>query len=226
MTSVMAARVGAAGSVLALEPHPDIYAELTANLRLWQKAGGGAQITPHQIAFSDRAGTATLWTTEEFASNRGSASLTPETSVSRGNAPSDALNVAAHKGTEITMARLDAATDLTRPIDLLKIDVEGHELAVLEGSAGRLERGDIRDIIFEEHDPYPTSVTAYLGRHGYQMFQIGKRLWGPFLSDPDGPTVHNPFEPPSYLATRDPARARARLRPGRWDILKTRNLPG
>ncbi len=68
---------------------------------------------------------------------------------------------------------------------------------MLEGSARRLEQGDIRDIIFEEHAAYPTPVTAFLERHGYRLFLIGKRLWGPLLGDAGGPAVHNPFDPPS-----------------------------
>lgn len=226
MTSIMAARVGAAGRVLAVEPHPDIYAELTVNIRAWETEGGGAQVTARQIAFSDQAGTATLWTTAEFASNRGTASLTPETSGPRSQGAADrwdASETSDRKAMTVTMARLDESTDPARPIALLKIDVEGHELAVLKGSARRLERGDIRDIIFEEHAAYPTPVTAYLARQGYRLFLIGKRLSGPRLGDPGGPAVHNPFDPPSYLATRDPARACARLHPRRWAVLKTRS---
>ncbi len=60
MTSVMAARVGVTGRVLAWRPHPDIYDELAANVGAWEAEGGGAQVTARQVAFSDRSGTATL----------------------------------------------------------------------------------------------------------------------------------------------------------------------
>ena len=227
MTSVMAARVGAAGRVLAVEPHPDIYGELRANVRAWEAEGGGAQVTARQVAFSDRSGTATLWTTEEFVSNRGTASLAAVPSGLQGKGAAAfgmASDSSARKALLVAMTRLDEATDPLRRIDLLKIDVEGHELAVLEGSAARLAQGDIRDIIFEEHAAYPTPVTAFLEQRGYHLFLIGKRLWGPLLGDVGGPAVHNPFDPPSYLATRDPERARARLQPALWAVLKTRSL--
>src|SRR5687767_7277141 len=40
MSSVMAARVGAQGRVLAFEPHPDLFRELAANVSLWAGYNG------------------------------------------------------------------------------------------------------------------------------------------------------------------------------------------
>jgi hypothetical protein len=46
-----------------------------------------------------------------------------------------------------------------RTLALLKLDVEGHELAVLEGASRLLGGGAIRDVMFEEEETLPTPVS-------------------------------------------------------------------
>jgi hypothetical protein len=49
--------------------------------------------------------------------------------------------------------RLDTLIEDDKPIDLLKIDVEGHEAAVVRGASGLLEEGLIKSIWCEVRGP-------------------------------------------------------------------------
>jgi hypothetical protein len=105
---------------------------------------------------------------------------------------------------------------------VLKIDVEGAELAVLEGAGGLLGPGGIRDVAFEDHKRPPTPAMRLLEERGYSLFQIERSFFGPVLSTLARPRARHPWEPPSYLATLDPARARERTRARGWQALRRR----
>jgi len=63
-------------------------------------------------------------------------------------------------------------------IDLLKIDVEGHELKVIEGAGATLKNGKIRIIQFEYGGSFLDSgarleeMHALLTGHGYKLFRL------------------------------------------------------
>jgi hypothetical protein len=85
--------------------------------------------------------------------------------------------------------------------------MENYELQVLQGAGELISGGYIRDIIFENHLGYPSQVTQYLESNGYSIFRIWKGLWKARILQPTQNLFH-PWEPPNYLATRDPARAK------------------
>ena len=93
---------------------------------------------------------------------------------------------------------------------ILKIDVEGHELAVLEGT--RLE--DVGDVFFEEHQPLPSPVSRLLEAAGFVIHGIEESLTRPLLVErtPRG------WDAPTYLASRDPAARAARDAPARLAV--------
>ncbi len=94
-------------------------------------------------------------------------------------------------------------------IGVMKIDIEGHELAALRGAERLLSVGCVRDIIFEEHTPLPTPVSRLLEAHGYQIFLLRKDTLGPKLI----PTpCELPEALPNYLATLDSDRAQQRFK--------------
>lgn len=187
MTALLSAR---AARVLSFEPHPEIFKKLATNAVRWSEA-----IELHECALSDTEGAAKLALPETFAENKGVAFISDSGEV------------------EIRMRRLDA---LSARVDVLKIDVEGHELAVLKG-AGDLV-GRIRDIIFEEHGKFPTPATDYLRSHGYDLFAVGQSFFRPLLLAP-GSRPGRYWLPLSYLATIDPARALSRFRGPGWRSL-------
>jgi FkbM family methyltransferase len=205
MTSLAAVRAGAAGSVVAFEPHPVVFELLSANVARW---GGRdlAVVTAHRLALSDHAGTAELNAGAAFDANMGLSALEPA-GVAR---PEDVL-------VPVEVKRLDDVIG-ERRVGLLKIDVEGHEAAVLRGGLELLQSGRIRDVIFEDHDPYPDDSTRLLEDAGYRLFSLSNDLFGVNLGAPAARGEISAWPGPSYLATREPERAVRRLGPRGWRI--------
>lgn len=214
MTSIMANKVGNQGEVISFEPLPEIHTELSENVNRWQQELGWNQITIKQIALSDRSGQGTLKLPINFSENRGTASLSPE---------KDSLNKEREEkfvqSYLVPLTTLDEIIADKDKICLIKIDVEGHELEVLKGADRLITEQKIRDIVFEEHHPYPTPVTQFLEERGYKIFRIKKGFWKPLLELPTARSITHPWEPPNYLATKDPSRAIERMKKKGWSIL-------
>jgi FkbM family methyltransferase len=209
MTSVMARRVGPAGRVVAIEPHPEIYDELVANVRLFGGTRAEA-IEAMPIALSSKAGTGHLTVSDAFSSNRGGATL------------SEPLPATVTSSYSVEMRRLDEVIEPGEFIALMKLDVEGHELDVLEGAERHLRQRGIRDVVFEEHSRPPTQVTTRLESCGYTVLRLGKGLFGPLVGPATKPLT-TPFDAPNYLGTIDPERALGRLAKRFWDALASRD---
>jgi len=210
MTSIMALRVGPLGRVIAFEPHPDVYAELKANVNRWAGKIGTGPIVPHCIALSDRSGQGRLSTPNGFDSNRGLAMLISS---------DDALN----PGQATFNAEIGRLDEIVRSesIGLLKLDVEGHETNVLMGAEQIIKRQQIRDIVFESHANYTTPVTRLLEEQGYQVFELDAGLFGLRVK---AAGIHNrqirrSVDAPSCLATLAPKRALSRLGKIGWAVL-------
>jgi FkbM family methyltransferase len=204
MTSILAKRVKLApqGKVIAFEAHPGVYQELEYNVDRWRQQLSFSQILIHQTAVSDQEGDAILSIPRSFAENRGLASIvtTDEPEKSTGDTSEiDRISIATVK--------LDDQIPKSTIIDVLKIDVEGHELKVLEGATQLLQQKRIRDCVFEEHRPYPTDVTSYLEQYGYTLFRIHRNFWGVELLPAASPTPRVSWLPTSFLATINPERA-------------------
>lgn len=118
------------GAVHAFEPGDRAYGDLQATIR----ANGFGNVTAHHVAVGREDGTAQLLVPNWNASG---AFMAGESSASALHAGNDAVTV-----TDVDVRSLDslvAELGVDR-LDLLKIDVEGHEDAVLDGAAGTLER--------------------------------------------------------------------------------------
>lgn len=111
---LLASRESFHGRILAFEPVPSTYADLTD---LVAQAGLGEWIETHQAAIGNTDGTVTM----SVPRHSGLARIDP-----RG------------QGTTVPLQRLDSLA-LDR-LDVVKIDVEGHELAVFEGAVETLRR--------------------------------------------------------------------------------------
>ena len=195
MSSVLASR---AARVVAFEPHPELFAELKANIARW-----GRRVEPRNLALSDQPGTLTLGIdVETFAHNRGSASIT-----------------AGGSGVEVTVDRLDEQLADEGEIGVLKVDVEGHEAAVLRGSTALLEARAVRDIVFEDHEGYPTPTSVLLEDAGYTVIGLGRTFSG-LVVGPPGTVDAGDGADPSFLATLDPERARRLLDARGWRALR------
>ena len=210
MTSLMAHKVGLSGKVIAFEPHPAIYKRLVNNVQDWHIEKNWAQIETNKLAISDDLGQAQLFVPINFDQNQGTASLMPFL---------EEIDYSANQQITVDTSTLDNLfVNLT--IELLKIDVEGHEINVLLGAEKLLQEGRIRDILFEEHRPYPNPVSEFLQEKGYTIYRIIKGFLKPNLVHPQAANSH-PWEPPSYLATKDIDRVSGRFQSLGWKCLKS-----
>jgi FkbM family methyltransferase len=212
VASLMAATVGPSGHVIAFEPHPMIFTELESNREEWLKFAGIAKIAVEPLALSNRSGPTTLIEGPGFITNRGVSGLV------------SSADAAGSREYEVQARRLDELIDKGQVVALMKIDVEGSELQVLQGAGRLLEEGIVRDIIFEEHAIPPTDVTCLLREKGYAVFYLGRHLLGLNLHPIDElrrkPDFRLSREAPNYLATRNPDRALRRLQGRGWRCLR------
>lgn len=113
-------RVGPTGQVLALEPNPDVYAELVRST--W-----GTNVVALNLAASVEAGVATL--------------AVPTSGVDH-HAPLGTLQPLTGEAATyaVRCVPLDHLVEQHRPVSLIKIDVEGHERAVVAGARETIER--------------------------------------------------------------------------------------
>jgi FkbM family methyltransferase len=214
MATIMAKRVEKRGQVWCFEPNPEVYEELSENIKSWQTTLGWNHIFAKKLALSNHSGEAVLSVPMR---NREEASI-----ISPKDVISTQTNDDNFKTYTVSLEKLDNVLKNRNQVGLIKIDVEGHELEVLQGAIRLITAQQIRDIIFEDHNGYPSSVSQFLEEHGYTIFRIWKGFWKPLLEPPNKKLVHS-WEPPSYLATQDPSRARERLKKRGWNSLQSQN---
>ena len=212
MTSLMAAKVGKQGKILAFEPHPELYKELLENVHNWAKKTEVALIDAQQIALSDNSSQRTLHIPNNFNHNRGRASLNPNYQ----HADVD------EKSYQIQLRSLDTLLEKNENVGLIKLDVEGHELQVLKGCQELIKSDRIRDIIFEEQAecPYPTEITTFLESHGYSLFFFYKTTWSIEITTlKEARNKHKVKGYYNCLATKNPDRVLARFKYKGWTVL-------
>jgi FkbM family methyltransferase len=208
MTLAMAARLAVAGRVFAFEPQPGVLEELRANVEAACRRYPAVGVTVHGEALSDSSGTAGFALATEAENNRGLAHMDPAGPIS------------------VVIRRMDDyAAEFGHDIALMKIDVEGHEPAVLRGAASLLASGAIRHIVIEEHGRYPTEATTLLEGFGYSIFTLERTLLRVRLGDPKRPR-RTSWEAPSLLATLRPDAAKAAFRTPGWRAIGSTGVLG
>jgi len=144
-----AAVVGSGGIVVAVEPFPDIYAQLYQNV---SGNGFGSIVRTRNFCMSDTTGPTTLW-------------------MNHGRPHSFSLNRAGDaSGLAVLSTRLDdlAQWEGLQQLDYLKIDAEGAEAAILKGGKQTLER--FRPVIQVED----VDRGLCRGLKGYVAFNVPK----------------------------------------------------
>jgi FkbM family methyltransferase len=147
--------VGPLGRVYAFEPVPDLASTLRHNIEL----NGMRNITVRNEAVSASAGRATLHVSRA-ESNTGLSSLVMSEDVGQ---LSERLQVE-------TIGLDDLASYLDRPIDFIKIDVEGAEELVFRGAARLLAAERAPAFLFESYAV--TSLAMRLEGYGYQVRRL------------------------------------------------------
>jgi FkbM family methyltransferase len=199
--SILGTRVGPQGRVICFEPHPDVFHSLKENVETWRKDPRCGSFVLHQAALGAENGRASLHTNDVFLTNRGTAWVSNKV-----EATTDPRII------DVPIRNLDSLVGHDETIGVLKMDVQGSELRVLQGMAGLLSRRAVRDIVFEEENIFPAPTHEYLKSHGYAVFGLQERF-ARVDCLPNAPVI-SPI--PNYLATTDPERARARLQPLMW----------
>lgn len=182
-TARLAVIVGPEGEVHAFEPGADEQASLHA-IR-----GGRSNIHVHRLALSDRTGETPLHV--PLIGRRYVGSLA---SVQPPGGP--------HRVELVPRRRLDDLFPAERPLPaFVKIDVEGHELAILRGAATILARA--RPVLLVEserrHGADPEAVIKLLSAHGYEGWSLtsgGLRPVSELDLDRDQPTIDGTRMPP------------------------------
>jgi FkbM family methyltransferase len=202
MTGPLALR---SAEVWAFEPHPDLFRRLSKNVASFGACSGFSSCRLFEFAASDTDGTSFLLFPDGFESNNGISRLSDEDSG---------------EGVPVRTARIDALV-AKREIGMMKLDVEGHELLVLQGTAEALKHGQIDHIVFEDHVGPTSPVCQYLTECDLTILAISWRMSGPVLSPP-GSLIQRRFEAPSFLATRFPREAIKRCEQSGWECLRGR----
>lgn len=162
---IAAKQVGQRGRVIAVEPSRREFERLVSHLRLNRLANVNAV----NAALSDREGEAELKVAGEPYTGHNTLGhfAYEETWLER-----------IEKVKTATMDSLTAALDLTR-LDMIKIDVEGSEMAILHGAENTLKR--YRPALLFENPDKPSSpkneqaekVWALLKQAGYRLHAYG-----------------------------------------------------
>lgn len=154
--------IGPTGSLIAVEPSPSNVALLKRNLAL----NGYNDIEVHHGAISDRSQTRPF-----FLSEMSNLNTFHDTGTGSLHLKGESISVATWSVPEIMRGRR---------LDLIRMDVEGHEVEVLTGLLPAIERGEMAPmVIFETHlsrysDEHDISVPLRrLFDHGYRIKLAG-----------------------------------------------------
>ena len=210
MTSLLSIRTGRAGRVFSFEPHPRLFACLKRNL---ESFSNGSRIVAEENAIGAADGMAELAEPVGFEKNAGTASVLPSV------VGSDFAGVKQ----KVAMRRLDSIFLNDESFGVVKIDVEGAELDVFRGAKRLLTTKRIRDVVWEDHNVFPSESAKLLLKNGYKIYQFSKKIFGLAIWDPfrsQAKRADAPWETVNFLATYEPARAVTRLSPRGWQCLQ------
>lgn len=206
-TSIMALVAGPTGAVAAFEPHPGVWETLSANVERWRRYEL-ATIQTFRQGLSSVSGTAYLNEPDGFDRNQGGATLVATAQPAQRHL--------------VEVTTLDRAVPPGVDVGLVKIDVEGHEEAVLLGAQRLLGERRVRDILFEALEDDPRAA-RHLEQAGYTVFRLRTRMLRPRLIPwPQHVPRGTDRLPRNYLATRMPERACQRFEPFGWRCLRLR----
>jgi FkbM family methyltransferase len=199
-TLLAAPLVGQSGQIHAFEPVAEQHADLRANLERNQLLN----VVPERLILTDRAGTMEINLGAE--DNAGSASVNI---VYREDRPTERVDCT-------TLDKYLSERGLTR-LDVLKIDVEGHEPFVVRGMSETLRKlkplllVEVRGDMLEEVGSSREALFAQIAEHGYFPYALTRRGWPrPMRIPVDGNLIV--FSPDDQLHLK--LRPFARLR--RW----------
>jgi len=195
VTLQLARQVGPAGIVHAFEPLPTARDRLRQHVER-NKFTGIASI--HAVALTDRSGEATFHFASDEEENQGMGSLV------------STVNQVARFTQTVALSTLDEFARELQRIDLIKVDVQGSEVALLEGGRQTLQRlapDLLLEVSHEDLRQGGTSSRALcllLAELGYEIFllrggRVGRRI--------DPALVSEDFDASNVFCTKKRRRA-------------------
>jgi FkbM family methyltransferase len=190
-------KVGPAGAVHAFEPDPDNHDKLVGNCVL---NGLDGRVVVNRLALSSRAGEAVL---HRQPGRSGDGTLSGFGDGWEGHET-------------VRTEKLDEYLQRNRieTVDFAKIDVEGHEIELLEGASATLKSRSIRHLLIEfnggrlsEQGETLRTFLAALGRHGYVPAARHRpllKLLERGVLDPESVSLNLLFRPGNSPADRGP----------------------
>ena len=161
LVTLLAARERPDARIHSFEPEPRNADHLTENVAL----NALGNVTIHRLALGSAPGHAKLFVVG--ATGSGLHSLVPSDETG-----GHSIDILVSTGAEI------AERTGERP-DVMKIDVEGFEMDVLNGCEALLGRGGCREVFVEAHAHAPVSareIQAWMETRGYAMIWSSKRV--------------------------------------------------
>ncbi|MFW6079408.1 MAG: FkbM family methyltransferase [Gemmatimonadota bacterium] len=184
-----ARRVGPEGHVYAIEPEPHNFRMLNANVRL---NGLERRIETVHAGAADRPGRMRLLVSE----------LSNLHTFRRQSRAGDARRALRGESVEVETVTLAGFLRGRRPVDLIRMDIEGFEVEVLTGLLPAIEDGTFGGaIVFEAHTP------DYGGEHDIReplrrLFERGYRArWVTSNDEPEPRLRGRGYEPTTEIET-------------------------
>jgi FkbM family methyltransferase len=191
-TLIAGSAVGRDGRVYSFEPDPETFSVLAANVR----ENKATNVVLNKLALTERDGQATLYMGD--ARNIGANSLVPAIGYSG-------------RQIEINCTRLDSYLSVVeaRPVDLMKIDVEGAEISLLRGAEGLLW-GEKRPMLIVEFNDFVQAEQGQSCREladllislGYSLYRIGPELGLGKYATEDTSVYFNVLAAPAHATAR------------------------
>jgi FkbM family methyltransferase len=208
MTVLAATVAGPSGRVISFEPHPALSEVLLRNVANARTHYQLAKVDLHTAALGEIEGYADLIIPPEMDSNEGLAYIAP---------------AGATEGDQAIRVRLETLDSVLGEahIEVMKLEVEGHELAVLRGASKALEGRRIKHIVFEDHEGDGSDTARHLLDLGYTLFSVGWAVRGLQVIPASGRKASRDYEAPSYLATLEPSEAIKRCSKIGWRVLRS-----
>jgi FkbM family methyltransferase len=190
-TLIGARIVGPSGVVHTFEPNLVVRSALSANL----ERNGLKNVVVHGEAVTRQSGSVRFYKSV-WSGNSGISSIIP------GDGLSD-------EGEDVPSISLDdfVATLGHRAIDLLKIDVEGAEMDVIEGGRRTLTGTNAPALLFESFEVEP--LLDVLGGLGFHVRRLDYTLANGLELRAPGEaieTIFSEYEPPNYFAVKEQGR--------------------
>lgn len=167
MTSAFVQELSSGDTVYSYEPHPTTFSYLQRNMEA-MKGEGSPVLIPKNKALSSEAGTITLFVPDE-EKTRSWASLEE--------------NRAGEGVLEVDVEAVTLDDEIHDRVQVMKLDVEGHEHKVLEGGQELLRREKIKHIIFENHEIEDSRTADILLENGYDIKSLRRSKKGVALID-------------------------------------------